>query len=132
MKKQKWIKEQLAFDQSSQDSDNELYELLFTQLEKEKEISIKPEFSTQILTKLKKKHKKEAQKDNVLFSFAIISVIFFSFLTIKVMTSLSENASFIPLKALLPALGLAGLIITFQLIDNSLLKKRRIKRHLGV
>lgn len=132
MKNQEWIKEQLTFDQSNKDADSELYELLFTQLEKEKEISIKPEFSAQILEKLKKKHKKEALKDNVLFGLAIFGVLFFSFLTLKVISSLNESASFISFKLLIPAIGLAALIITFQLIDNSLLKKKRIKRHLGV
>lgn len=132
MKKNDWIKEQLNFDQSHEDADGELYKLLLTQLGKEKDISIKPDFSAQVLLKLRKKHKKEAQKDNILFTLAIMGVLFFSFLTLKVMTSLSQGTSFISMKLLVPILGLAALIVTFQLIDNSLLKKKRIKRHLGV
>jgi len=129
MKKNRGIKEQLDFDQSGEDH---LYELLFKQIEEEKEISINPKFSSQVLKKLQTKRKKEAFKDNILFSMAIAGVLLFSFLTLKVISSFAEGSSMILPKMVLPAMGLAFLIIAFQLIDNRLLKQKRIKQHLGI
>lgn len=132
MRKHKGIKEQLNFESSSDRQDEQLYELLFEQLEKEKEISIRPTFSSLVLAKLKRKHQLEARKDNLMFALAIIGVLFFSFVTLQVISSLGNSGSFISLGMLMPLLGLAGLIIIFQLIDHNLVKKRKIKRHLGI
>lgn len=131
MRKHKGIKEQLNFESSSDNQDEQLYEFLFEQLEKEKEISIRPSFSASVLTKLKRKHQLEARKDNIMFALAISGVLFFSFMTLQVISSLGNSGSFISLGMLMPLLAVAGLIIIFQLIDHNLVKKRKIKRHLG-
>lgn len=132
MRKHKGIKEQLNFESSSDNQDEQLYELLFEQLEKEKEISIQPNFSGAVLAKLKRKHRLEARKDNLMFALAIIGVLFFSFTALQVISSLGSSESFISPSMITPLLGLTGLIIIFQLIDHNLVKKRKIKRHLGV
>lgn len=132
MKRHKGIKEQIAFESSEDHKDEELYELLFEQLEKEKEISIRPNFSSLVMDKLKEKHRKEARKDNMLFAIAIIGVLFFSFMTLQVMSSLGGSDSVISIGMLMPVFGLAALLVTFQLIDHNLVKKRKIKRHLGI
>lgn len=131
MRKHKGIKEQLNFESLSKD-DEQLYELLFEQLDKEKELSIKPNFSASVLVKLRRKHKLEARRDNLMFALAIFGVLFFSFGTLKVISSFGSTGSFLSIGMLMPLFGLAALIITFQLIDHNLVKKRKIKRHLGI
>lgn len=130
MKSNKEIKDQLSFDNSEHKKDKELYELLFQQLEQEKEILIKPNFSSQVIRQIEIKRKKETRRENTLFGIAIGSVLFFSFLIIKVIISLENSSSFLPTKVFLPAIGLVALIVTFQVIDNNLLRRRRVKRHL--
>ena len=130
MKKQKEIEEQLAFDKSDDQTDQQLYEMVFQHLETNKEISIKPEFSTQVMTRLKAKHRKENIKENLLFGFAIAAVFIFTFLTINVIKSISGDSSFISFRMIVPALGLGALIVTFQVLDNSLIRRKRIQRHL--
>ncbi len=132
MKKHKGIKDQINFEASANPQDEELYELLFEQLDQEKEISIRPSFSASVLEKLRRKHKREAQKDNTMFALAITGVLFFSFLTLQIIASLGGSQSFINMGMLMPIVALIGLIVTFQLIDHNLVKKRRIKRHLGI
>ena len=61
MKKHKGIKDQINIEASANQQDKELYELLFEQLDQEKEISIRPSFSESVLEKLRRKHKREAQ-----------------------------------------------------------------------
>lgn len=130
MKKQKEIEEQLAFDKSDDQTDQQLYEMVFQHLETNKEISIKPEFSTQVMTRLKAKHRKENLKENLLFGFAIAAVLVFTFLTINLIKSISGDSSFITFRMIVPALGLGALIVTFQVLDNSLIRRKRIQRHL--
>ncbi len=132
MKKHKGIKDQINFEPSANEQDEELYALLFEQLDQEREISIRPNFSVSVLEKLKQKHKREAQKDNLMFALAITGVLFFSFLTLQVITSLGDAQSFINMGMLMPILALITLVVTFQVIDHNLVKKRRIKRHLGI
>lgn len=130
MKKQKGIEEQLAYDPSDNKTDQHLYEMLFEQLETDKEISIKPEFSAQVMTKLKARHRKENFRENLLFGFSIAAVLVFTFLTIKVVQSMSEDSSFISFKMIMPALCLGALIVTFQLLDHSFIRRKRIQRHM--
>lgn len=133
MRKTKGIKEQLNFEAAPDKQDEQLYELLFEQLEKEEEeVLIKPNFSSLVLAKLKRKHQLEARKDNLMFALAILGVLFFSFATLKVISSFGGLSTVISIDMLMPIAGLAVLIVTFQLIDHNLVKKRRIKRHLGI
>ncbi len=132
MKRQNGIHEQIEFDASADDQNEELYQLLFDQLEKEKEISIHPDFSSNVMKKLKEKHRKEARKDSLMFALAIVGVLFFGFSTLQVISSFGDSSSFVSIGALMPVLALAALVVTFQLIDHNLVRRKKIKRHLGI
>ncbi|MBO3697476.1 hypothetical protein [Roseivirga sp. E12] len=132
MKQHKGIREQIDFDASRDKQDEELYELLFEQLEKEKEITIHPSFSSTVMDKLKAKHKKEARKDTIMFALAITGVLFFSFMTLQVISSFGKSESFVSIGMFMPVFALAALLVTFQLLDHNLIRKKRIKQHLGI
>jgi|GEM_PF-6489752 len=132
MKRQNGIHEQIEFDTSADHQDQELYQLLFDQLEKEKEISIRPDFSSNVMKKLQDKHRKEARKDSFMFALAIIGVLFFGLSTLQIISSFGDSSAFVSIGMLIPVFALAALLVTFQLIDHNLVRRKKIKRHLGI
>lgn len=132
MKRQNGIREQIEFDTSADQQNEELYALLFEQLEKDKDIAIHPDFSSNVMKKLQEKHKREARKESIMFALAIAGVVFFSFGALQVISSLGDSGSFVSIGMLMPILALAALLVTFQLIDHNLVRKKKIKRHLGI
>ena len=126
------LKEQLEFDgEVHGKKDHELYQMLLDHLNIESDISIKPTFAEDIKLRLQRKHKKETMKENILFSFAILGVIAFGFVSITAAAAIFKNSGIIPTEVILPVVVVAGMIVLFQTIDHRLIRRKKINKLLS-
>ena len=130
MKSNKDLEQQQAFENISYSKeDEELYALLFSELDKETDIVIKPSFAPDIAAKLAKKKKRDQLKENLLFGGAIFTVLAItvgSFQFIKAF--LDSETTFISMKVLTPVIVLVSMITIFQILDKAYIRNQKFKR----
>jgi hypothetical protein len=130
MKNKKDLEQQQSFDNIIYSKEDEaMYNLLFSELDKEDDIVIKPSFAPDIAVKLAKKKKRDQFKENLLFGMAIFTVIAItvgSFQFIKVL--LNSEKALIDMRVLTPVIVLVGMISIFQILDKSLIRNKRFNR----
>lgn len=129
----KEIKAQQAFDgEDFSEQDEALYSMLFQELEKDSGIDIKPEFSDEVLIRLKKKRRRESRFEFLLFAASIVGVLLVvvaGFVFAK--NAVKSSPDLLQSSPLAPALLFAGLLILFQFIDKKYLKDYRLKKKLN-
>jgi hypothetical protein len=130
MKSKKDLEQQQAFENISYSKeDEELYSLLFSELDKEKDILIKPSFAPNIAAKLTKKKKRDELKENLLFGGSILMVLVITALAFQfVKTILQSQESIIDTRVLTPVTILAVMITIFQVLDKAFIRNRKFRR----
>jgi len=130
MKSKKDLEEQQAFENITYSKEDEaMYNLLFSELDKEDDILIKPSFAPDISAKLVKKKKRDQFKENLLFGGAIFTVLAItagSFKFIKAL--LDSDTAFMDMRVLTPAIVLIGMISIFQILDKTYIRNKRFNR----
>ena len=124
------LKDQEAFEgKPLSQEDEELYQLLFDELDNAPELDINPQFSASIVKKLEQRRRKESRGEFFLFGFAIVGVMLVTVLAASFAKQALQNSpEFLRDSPLAPALAFAGLLILFQFVDKRYLKDHRIKR----
>lgn len=130
MKNNKDLEQQQAFENIQySEEDKAMYNLLFSELDKETDLLINPSFAPDITAKLMKKKKKEQVKENLLFAGAIFTVLTITVGSFQFIKALFDSElSFINMKVLTPVLILAGMISIFQLLDKVYIRNQKFNR----
>ena len=130
MKSNKDLEEQKAFENIIYSKeDEEIYNLLFSELDKEADILISPSFAPDIAAKLAKKKKKDEFKENLLFGSSILMVLVVTVAGFQFVKSiLNSQESIIDVRVITPVAILAIMITIFQVLDKAFIRNRKFRR----
>lgn len=126
------LNDQLDFDKNANSkTDKELYTLLINHLNQEPRDNVPVHFSDQVRQRLRAKHRNETIRENILFGFAILSVLGFGVLSLLVAGNLLKSNVGIPSEVIALIMVMGGLIVIFQTLDQKLIKRRKVNQLLG-
>ncbi len=106
-----------------------MYNILFSELNKETDLVIRPSFAPDIAAKLLKKKKKDQVKENLLFGGAIFTVLAITVGSFQFIKALFDTElTFINMTVLTPVMVLVGMISIFQVLDRAYIRNQKFKR----
>ena len=130
MKNNKDLEQQQAFENIHYSKEDEaMYNILFSELNKETDLVIRPSFAPDIAAKLLKKKKKDQVKENLLFGGAIFTVLAITVGSFQFIKALFDTElTFINMTVLTPVMVLVGMISIFQVLDRAYIRNQKFKR----